>query len=133
MFPWIEALTPIIGKLVDLIPDPNARQKALLETQAQLVKIASEQAAQQSEINKAEAENPNLFVAGWRPAIGWVCAIAFAWTYVAFPVVTWFGTIIGLPNLPAKPILDGNLLELTLGMLGLGALRSFDKLKGTSK
>jgi len=132
MFPLVEALTPIIGKVLDLIPDPNARAKAEAEMQANLIKFAAEQAAQQSAINTAEAQNSSLWVSGWRPAIGWVCAGAFAWNYVGFPMVAWFAAAFG-HAVSLKPVMDGNLMELTLGMLGLGALRSFDKFQGTSK
>jgi hypothetical protein len=132
MFPLVEALAPIIGKVLDLIPDPNARAKAEAEMQANLVKFAAEQAAQQAQVNAAEAQSSSLWVAGWRPAIGWVCAAAFAWNYVGFPVVAWVAAAIG-HAVPLKPVMDGNLMELTLGMLGLGALRSFDKVKGTAK
>jgi hypothetical protein len=132
MFPLLEALTPIVGKLLDLIPDPNARQKAQMEMQAQLVTLAAQQAQQQSDVNKAEAENASVFVSGWRPAIGWVCAAAFAWNYALFPMVAWTVACFG-HAVPLKPIMDGNLMELTLGMLGMGALRSFDKFQGTAK
>lgn len=132
MIPLLEGLSPIISKLLDLIPDPNARAKAEVEMQASLMKFAADQAAQQSEINKMEAQNSSLWVSGWRPAIAWVCALAFAWNYVGFPVIAWFAAALGYP-VPLKPIMDGNLMELTLGMLGLGALRSFDKVKGTAK
>ncbi|CAB4124632.1 Holin of 3TMs, for gene-transfer release [uncultured Caudovirales phage] len=132
MFPLLEALTPIVSKVLDLIPDPNARQKAQMEMQAQLVQLAAQQAQQQSDVNKVEAANANVFVSGWRPAIGWVCAAAFAWNYVGFPVLAWLLACVG-HNVPLRPVLDGNLMELTLGMLGMGALRSFDKSQGTAK
>lgn len=128
----ITGVTPIIGRLLDLIPDKNARQRAELEMQAALMKYAAEQGAQQAEINKAEAANPNLFVAGWRPAIGWACATAFIFIYVISPVVTWiagfFGAVVPMPQFNVDA-----LMSLTLGMLGLGAMRSFDKWRGTAK
>jgi hypothetical protein len=132
MFPLLEALTPIVSKVLDLIPDPNARQKAQMEMQAQLVTLAAQQAQQQSDVNKVEAASNSLFVAGWRPAIGWVCAAAFAWNYALFPIAAWALACVG-HNVPLRPVLDGNLMELTLGMLGMGALRSFDKFQGTTK
>lgn len=128
----ITGVTPIIGKLLDLIPDKNARQRAELEMQAALMKYAAEQGAQQAEINQAEAANPNLFVAGWRPAIGWACATAFIFIYVLAPIVSWaasfFGAVVPMPQFNVDA-----LMSLTLGMLGLGAMRSFDKWRGTSK
>lgn len=128
----INGVSPIIGKVLDLIPDKNARQRAELEMQASLMKYAAEQGQQQAEINAAEAANPNMFVAGWRPMIGWTCAIAFAFIYVVAPIITWvaslYGASVTMPNFNVDA-----LMSLTLGMLGLGAMRSFDKWRGTAK
>lgn len=129
----IGGLTPIINKVLDFIPDPAQKQRAELEMQKQLMEFAAKQAEQQTEINKVEAGSSSLFVAGWRPAIGWVCAAGFAWNYLGFPVSSYLATVAGLEHIPLKPIMDGSLMELTLGMLGLGAMRSFDKLKGTAR
>lgn len=128
----ISGVSPIIGKLLDLIPDKNARQRAELEMQAALMKYAAEQGAQQSAINQAEAANPNLFVAGWRPMIGWTCASAFAFIYVLSPLVSWVAGIYGA-SIPMPKFDVDALMSLTMGMLGLGAMRSFDKWRGTSK
>lgn len=125
------SLLPIVNRVLDLIPDPAAKQKAQLEMQSKLLEIASAEGAAQAEINKVEAANSNLFVAGWRPAIGWVCASGFAWVYLLCPVLTWFTAVIGLQV--TFPTVDNGLMELTMGMLGMGALRSFDKWKGTTK
>lgn len=127
MLPILTAAMPIIEKLLDFIPDPAQRQRAELEMQAKLMELSAQQAQQQSEVNKAEAANENLFVSGWRPAIGWVCAAAFAWNYVGFPVIEWLLVVLNVHTAPLKPVMDGNLMELTLGMLGLGAMRTFDK------
>lgn len=126
------AFLPLINRVLDFIPDPAAKQKAQLEMQAKLIEIVTTESANQAEINKIEAGNTNVFVSGWRPAIGWVCATGFAWVYLVQPVVLW---IAALNHVTAVlPVIDnGNLMELTMGMLGMGALRSFDKWKGTSK
>jgi len=128
----LSGLTPIVNKVLDLIPDPNAKARAEAEMQAELLKYAAEQSAQQSEVNAVEAANPNLFVAGWRPAIGWTCALAFMFMYVVAPLVTWvaafFNHIVPIPQFDTNA-----LMSLTTGMLGLGAMRSFDKKQGTSK
>ena len=128
----LSGLTPIVNKVLDLIPDPNAKARAEAEMQAELLKYAAEQSAQQSEVNKAEAANPNVFVSGWRPAIGWTCALAFMFMYVVAPLVTWVAAFFN--HLVPIPQFDTNaLMSLTTGMLGLGAMRSFDKKQGTSK
>lgn len=125
------SLLPIVNRVLDLIPDPAAKQKAQLEMQSKLLEIASAEGAAQAEINKVEAANTNLFVAGWRPAIGWVCASGFAWVYLLCPVLSWFSALVGWHV--TFPTVDNGLMELTMGMLGMGALRSFDKWKGTAK
>ena len=128
----LSGLTPIVNKVLDLIPDPNAKARAEAEMQAELLKYAAEQSAQQSEVNKVEAANSNVFVAGWRPAIGWTCALAFMFMYVVAPLATWMAAFFN--HIVPIPQFDTNaLMSLTTGMLGLGAMRSFDKKQGTSK
>jgi len=128
----ISGLTPIVSKVLDLIPDANAKARAEAQMQTELLKYAAEQSAQQSEVNKVEAANANVFVSGWRPAIGWTCALAFMFMYVVAPLATWvaafFNHIVPIPQFDTNA-----LMSLTTGMLGLGAMRSFDKKQGTSK
>lgn len=131
MLELISSLMPLVNKVIDLIPDPAAKQRAQLEMQTKLLDMAAQEANNQSEINKIEAGNPNVFVAGWRPFIGWVCAVGFAWTYVAVPIISWMSGLFGV--VPYIPKIDNGLYELTMAMLGMGALRSFDKWKGTTK
>ncbi|HWR04378.1 MAG TPA: 3TM-type holin [Humidesulfovibrio sp.] len=129
-------LLPVVGaaaqKLIDLIPDPGARAKAAEEYQRTLLGIAAKAESEQREINKAEAQSASLFVAGWRPAIGWVCACALGFQYLLRPLFAWAGGV-WWPQLPPLPGLDSNLWELMFGMLGLGSLRSFEKTKGVAK
>lgn len=123
---------PMLDKLLDRIPDPAARERAQLEMQGELLKALVTESQGQSETNKVEAAHQSLFVAGWRPAIGWVCAAGFGWTFVGLPVMTWLMALIGVTT--ALPVIDSSILmELTFGMLGMGALRSFDKWKGSNK
>jgi len=123
----LDALLGLGGKLVDkLIPDPAARDAAKLE----LLKLqqSGELAAMvaQTEINKVEAANPSVFVSGWRPAIGWVCAMAMAYQYLIRPFLVAFYPVLAFPGL------DDNLWQLLAGMLGLGGLRTFEKLNGVA-
>lgn len=126
MFPIAQILN-IGSQLIEkLIPDPAAQDAARLE----LLKLqqSGELAAMtaQTEINKAEASNPSVFVSGWRPAIGWVCALAMGYQYLARPLMVAF-----MPAL-AFPGLDDNLWQLMMGMLGLGGLRTFEKTQGVA-
>jgi len=88
---------PIIGaaaqKLIDLIPDPGARAKAAEEYQREVLAIAAKAEAEQREINRVEAASASLFVAGWRPAIGWVCALALGFQYLVRPLLAWAGGV----------------------------------------
>lgn len=127
---------PVIGaaaqKLLDLIPDPNARAKAAEEYQRAILDAAQKAEADQREINRAEAASASLFVAGWRPAIGWVCACALGFQYLARPLLAWAQGV-WWPALPPLPGLDDALWQLMFGMLGMGTLRSFEKTRGASK
>jgi len=123
----LDAILGIGGKLIEkLIPDPAAQDAARLE----LLKLqqSGELAAMtaQTKINEAEASNPSVFVSGWRPAIGWVCALAMGYQYLARPLMVAF-----MPAL-AFPGLDDNLWQLMMGMLGLGGLRTFEKTQGVA-
>lgn len=86
----------------------------------------------QLELNKAEAAHRSLFVSGWRPAIGWTCAFAVAYQFVAMPLLTWVFAIGGL-DVPPLPGLDNFLWELMFGMIGIAGLRSFEKVKGVAR
>jgi len=113
---------PVISQVLDKIfPDEAKANEAKaklfeLELNGELQKITG-----QLEINKQEAAHASLFVAGWRPMIGWVCALALAFQYLVRPILTGTGLV---PNLPG---LDDTLWELMFGMLGLGTLRTFEK------
>lgn len=128
----IPILGPLIDKLVDRIPDPAARERAKLEAEATLLQASIEEMKGQVSINVEEAKNPSVFVAGWRPAIGWSCALAFAFLYVVAPVVQWiaqmYGVVILLPKFDADA-----LMSLTFGMLGIAGFRTFEKVKGVTK
>jgi hypothetical protein len=132
----LTALVPVVGsiidKLVDRIPDPAAREKAKLEAEATLLAASIEEMKGQVAINIEEAKNPNAFVSSWRPAIGWSCAIAFAFLYVIGPIVTWvaswYGAHITLPQFNSA-----DLMSLTFGMLGIAGFRTFEKVKGVAR
>ena len=129
----ISGLTPIVSKILDFIPDPAQKQRAELEMQTRLAEFAAQQAEQQSAINEKEADNQNIWVSGWRPAVGWVCGISLAYSALFEPLMRFTATV-GFSYNGAFPAIDTNLtMQILLGMLGLGAMRSFDKKQGTSK
>jgi hypothetical protein len=125
------------GKIISLFKlDPNV--KAQLEQQLTLANLDLEKTAMVGQIselqgqldtNKAEAAGNKLFIAGWRPAVGWVCALAFGFTFVFAPLATWVAALAGHPV--TFPTLDiSQLMPVLLGMLGLGAMRTYEKVQG---
>ena len=129
----LAAFLPLIGtavdKIFDLIPDTNARNKAEAEYQRALLEIMAKEGADQREINKTEAQHQSIFVAGWRPAIGWICAGALAFEYLVRPFIVW-AVAAWCPGGSVPPSLDSMLWELMFGMLGIGGLRTFEKTRG---
>jgi hypothetical protein len=133
MIPVVTALLPALGTLIDrLIPDRAAAEKAKAEMEQQLVTAANAAAMAQVEVNKVEAGHSSVFVAGWRPSIGWVCAAGLAWAFVVAPIASWALMVLGIKaELPA--IQFDHLFELVLAMLGIGGLRTFEKLRGVAR
>lgn len=80
-------------------------------------------------INQEEAKSSSLFVAGWRPFIGWVCGTALAFQFLVTPILMWICLILNVV-IPVPPVLDlGSLMTILGGLLGLGTLRTFEKVK----
>ena len=86
----------------------------------------------QIEINKVEAGHSNIFVSGWRPFIGWACGIAIVWAFLLQPLFTWFAMMIG-HDITVDSSNTDQLFQLVLAMLGMGGLRTFEKIKGVAK
>lgn len=106
-------------------PDKTEQEKQQLAAAVSIVQG-------QLDVNKEEAKNPNVFVSGWRPFIGWVCGVSLGYTYLGYPLLTWFAAIYN-PTLHIPTLgNDGMLYELLFGMLGLGGLRTFEKVKGVA-
>ena len=122
-----------IGSVADLAstvinkiwPDKSEQEKQQLAAAVMVIQG-------QLDINKAEAASPSAFTSGWRPGIGWVCALALFFQYIARPLLMWVGLVSG-HSWPPLPGIDDNLWQLLLGMLGLGGLRTYEKVKGVSQ
>lgn len=115
-------------KVLDkFVPDPEAKAKAEAELRANLQAWDKSQ----TDVNAVEAANASVFVSGWRPFIGWVCGAALAYQYVCAPLIVWLATSMHVPLAP-PPKLDGSLWELMFGMLGLGGLRTLEKIRGVA-
>tara|TARA_R110000765_G_scaffold126993_1_gene224917 strand:+ start:375 stop:779 length:405 start_codon:yes stop_codon:yes gene_type:complete len=126
----IPFITGALGTVIDrVIPDTAARDAAKLDLEGELLKLAGESNLAQIELNAAEASHRSIFVAGWRPAIGWTCALALIYQFVVAPIAVWGAAVFGHP-IPAPPTLDGMLWELLFGMMGMAGLRTFEKSRG---
>ena len=126
----LPAVTDIIGRF--LPEDEEERAKAERKIEAELASHLAKVDLAQMAINREEAKSRNIFIAGWRPFIGWTCGIALAWTYVGTPILQFIlaqtGHLIDLPSLDMS-----QMMPVLLGMLGLCGLRTFEKFKGVSK
>lgn len=116
-------------KLIDhFFPDPTKKAEALLELEKLHQSGDLAVMTGQLDINKIEAGSPNLFIAGWRPFVGWVCGFGFAVQFVVAPTLTWLSSVIG--HSLTFPSLDtGTLTTLLLGLLGMGGMRMYEKLQ----
>ena len=130
----IQALIgPVTGLLDKFIEDKDQKNALAHEIAPLAQKQAHEAQLAQVEVNKQEAQHRSIFVAGWRPFVGWVCGIALAYHFVLAPIILFSVSITGvqIPELPSFNM--ETLTTVLLGMLGLGGLRSFEKYKGVSK
>lgn len=121
-----------IGSVADLAntviskiwPDKSEQEKQQLAAAVMVIQG-------QLEINKVEAGSASVFVSGWRPAIGWVCGAACAWNWVGLPLAKFVMLAIGRP-ITMSPADLGEMLPILIGMLGLGGLRTAEKINGVA-
>lgn len=124
----VTALFEVGSKVLDrVLPDPAQQAAAKLELMKLQQNGELAQITGQMEINKVEAASSSIFVSGWRPSIGWVCGAGFAVQFVVGPLAEWGAALAGHPV--KFPQMDtGTMMPLLLGMLGLGGLRTAEKL-----
>ena len=124
---------PVTGLLDKFIEDKDQKAKLAHDLATMADKHAQQIALAQIEVNKAEAASGSLFKGGWRPAVGWVCAIAFAYHFIIKDLIIFGASFAGV-ELPELPEFDmGTLLTVLGGMLGIGGLRTYEKQKGITK
>ena len=123
---------PTVGKLVDKIfPDEEAAKREKIKIEQKLLKQLQSVDLAQIEVNKVEAAG-NMLQRSWRPTIGWVCALAFAYHFLVQPMIVFIASISG-QQIPLPAFDMSALMSVTMGLLGLGGLRTFEKMKGISK
>ena len=125
----IESVVGVVDNVLDkFVEDKNLRAKLNheLKTQVQRANIA------QIDVNKEQAKHPSIFVAGARPAIMWICAFGLGWQFVFQPITVWLFAVLGSDLV--LPVLETEgLMPLTLSLLGLGSMRTFEKHKGIQR
>tara|TARA_R110000787_G_scaffold101973_1_gene207745 strand:- start:5700 stop:6107 length:408 start_codon:yes stop_codon:yes gene_type:complete len=129
MFGLAESVVGVAGKVLDkFIEDKDLKTKLEAELKSQIVSLDLAQA----QANIEQAKHPSIFVSGARPSIMWICAFGIGWQFVFQPIAIWIvavsGSAIVLPDIQTE-----GLLTLTLSLLGLGGMRSFEKSKGIQR
>ena len=124
---------PVTGILDKVVENKDQKAKLAHELATMADNHAQQALLAQLEINKAEAASGSLFKGGWRPCVGWICAIAFAYHFVLQPLIIFVLTVAGI-EIPSLPEFQMNTLLTVLGgLLGIGGLRSYEKTKGLTK
>jgi len=127
-----EPIMGVVNQLIDrAFPDSAARELKRLEYSAKITEAITRIDMAQIEVNKQEAAHSDIFVAGWRPFIGWVCGFAFAYHYIVQPMLAFTAATLGhdidLPEFDMEAM-----MYVLGGMLGLGTMRSYEKNKGVA-
>ena len=129
-----QLVSAVDGVIDDLVTSDEERLKVALKEK----QIDASLLLGQMEVNKAEAQHKSVLVAGWRPAIGWVGALALAYQFIVYPLLVWGWSLLQATGVvpaevSAPPVLPTDALWVIVsGMLGIGAMRSHDKRKGVS-
>ena len=136
---WDIIAGPILKIIDKVVPDPAAKAQATYQLmqlqQAGEFKDMEVQLAMvtaQTDVNKVEAANASLFVSGWRPFVGWVCGVGLSVQFLVGPLFTWIATLVGHPT-PFPPIDTSTLITMLGGLLGLGGLRTVEKIQGVAR
>jgi|TARA_R110000851_G_scaffold276986_3_gene430088 hypothetical protein len=133
MLGLLGSLLPVATSIIDkVVPDKNAAKKAKLDMEKELTTAFNKANLAQIETNKIQAAHPSIFVSGARPAIMWICAFGLGWQFVFQPVAVWV-LALSASDVVLPIIETEGLMSLTLALLGLGGMRSFEKSKGVQR
>jgi hypothetical protein len=132
-----QALIPVIGTVLEkVLPDPQASADAKIKLmelaqkgELAVLEAETKMALGQLEVNKVEA-GTDMFRGGWRPATGWAWVFGLVYQFLLQPVLPWLVAVCGGSVPPLPPIDNETLMVLLTGMLGLGGLRTFERIKG---
>ena len=121
-----------LKQISGVIDDLHTSEEEKLDKKILMQRIQQKLAAKHLDVNAKEAGHRSVFVSGWRPAIGWMGALALGFEFILSPAIEWYSKFAGL-NLMAPEIQTGPLLAIVTSMLGVAGLRSFEKTKGLTK
>jgi hypothetical protein len=125
----VQSLAEPVTKVLDKVIEDKDQKAALAHEIATLAdKQAQEQMMGQIDVNKTEAQHPSMFVAGWRPAVGWVCALAMLFNFLLIPFIN-LGLDVGGLDIQLDLIDMETMMPVLFGMLGLGGMRTAEKIK----
>ncbi len=120
----------VVGSIAD---DLHTSKEEIAHIKLKDKELDTEVMLGQMAINREESKHKSIFVAGWRPFIGWVCGGGVAYNYILYPILKYMAVIFNWAEVSELPVLDlGEMMPIILGMLGIGAMRSYDKQKGNS-
>ena len=127
-----QLIGPITSLLDKFIEDKDQKARLAHDVATMAQKHAQELAKAQLDVNKVEAAHKSLFVAGWRPAVGWVCCLGLGSNYLFIPMAN-FVLVVSNSNVIVPSLDLSGMMPVLMGMLGLGAMRSYEKTKGVSR
>jgi|TARA_R100001198_G_scaffold62050_1_gene36160 hypothetical protein len=123
---------PVTGLLDKFIEDKDQKAKLAHEVATMAQRHAQELAKAQLEVNKAEAQHKSIFVSGWRPAVGWCCVFGMMGNFMVIPFANFVLALLEIDV--SVPLIDtATMMPVLMGMLGLGAMRTYEKRTGVSK
>jgi len=128
----LDAIVGAVGSVLDkVIPDTNARAQAKEELAKAVLQDDFQLALSQIQVNQEEAKSENIFKSGWRPSIGWACSLTFILNFVLFPIINYFLVMFGHQAI-LIPFDTNTLMTVLGGLLGIGGLRTIEKIKGVN-
>lgn len=129
------AAGPIASGLFGLIDKLFTSEDERMAAKLKVLELEKSGELAQIAVNAQEAQHDSIFVAGWRPFIGWVCGLAFTWAFLLYPMFSFFVVALGIHvDLTLVPELDlAAMMPVLMGMLGLGAMRSWEKREGVAR
>ena len=131
--PILKTGAEIVDEFVTTKEELRAADLAEYKAETERIKLTSRERLAQISVNREEAKSSSLFIAGWRPCVGWVCALSLAWNYMFIDIAIWAFTIYSPETqLPALPETN-DLITLLLAMLGFGGIRTGEKMLGVAR